>query len=202
MLIDVKNEINGRRTDQQPSTQQTNRDSSLQYYGTMEIEKIRMTNALEALGAANISSRGETTDVSGGVSEIQPQQSAEKNNNDDASSPKKEDSSSGSTTSDCPLFMDGLPSNFAQNSSLAAIASLLNDDDQKEGKECNKKTVSQSNSSVHLQSGGGKVKKTTGNKHNNHNPYSKDKNSTDNGGKDKKKASLGEAQLFMNMWKL
>ena len=109
----------------------------------MEIEKIRMTNAIEALGAANISSRGETTDVSGGVSEIQPQQSAEKNN-DDASSPKKEDSSSGSTTSDCPLFMDGLPSNFAQNSSLAAIASLLNDDEEEEGKECNKKTVSQS----------------------------------------------------------
>ena len=160
-----------------------------------------MTNALEALGAANISSRGETTDVSGGVCEIQPQQSAEKNNND-ASSPKKDDTSSGSTTSDCPLFMDGLPSNFAQNSSLAAIASLLNDDGEEEGKECNKKTVSQSNSSVHLQSGGGKVKKTTGNKRNNHNPYSKDKNSTDNGGKDKKKASLGEAQLFMNMWKL
>ena len=171
----------------------------------MEIEKIRMTNAIEALGAANISSRGETTDVSGGVSEIQPQQSAEKNNNDDASSPKKEDSSSGSTTSDCPLFMDGLPSNFAQNSSLAAIASLLNVDDEEEeeeeGKECNKKTVPQSNT-IQLQSGGRKVKKTTGNKRNNHNPYSKDKNSTDNGGKDKRKASLGEAQLFMNMWKL
>ena len=171
----------------------------------MEIEKIRMTNAIEALGAANISSRGETTDVSGGVSEIQPQQSAEKNNNDDASSPKKDDSSSGSTTSDCPLFMDGLPSNFAQNSSLAAIASLLNVDDEEEeeeeGKECNKKTVPQSNT-IQLQSGGGKVKKTTGNKRHNHNPYSKDKNSTDNGGKDKRKASLGEAQLFMNMWKL
>lgn len=171
----------------------------------MEIEKIRMTNAIEALGAANISSRGETTDVSGGVSEIQPQQSAEKNNNDDASSPKKDDSSSGSSTSDCPLFMDGLPSNFAQNSSLAAIASLLNVDDEEEeeeeGKECNKKTVPQSNT-IQLQSGGGKVKKTTGNKRHNHNPYSKDKNSTDNGGKDKRKASLGEAQLFMNMWKL
>ena len=42
----------------------------------------------------------------------------------------------------CPLFMDGLPSNFADNKSLAAIASLLNDDEdfsntntQKEDKE-------------------------------------------------------------------
>lgn len=34
-----------------------------------------------------------------------------------------------SSSSDCPLFMDGLPSDFAQNSALAAIASLINDDD-------------------------------------------------------------------------
>ena len=110
IVIDVKNEINGRRTDQQPSTQQ--RTETLhylvaRYFGTMGIEKIRMTNnAIEALGAANISSRGETTDVSGGVSEIQPQQSAEKNNNDDASSPKKDDSSSGSCPKSSCLLLE------------------------------------------------------------------------------------------------
>eukprot|EP00535_Pseudo-nitzschia_heimii_P003627 CAMPEP_0197193888 /NCGR_PEP_ID=MMETSP1423-20130617/28191_1 /TAXON_ID=476441 /ORGANISM="Pseudo-nitzschia heimii, Strain UNC1101" /LENGTH=131 /DNA_ID=CAMNT_0042647211 /DNA_START=26 /DNA_END=420 /DNA_ORIENTATION=+ len=43
-----------------------------------------------------------------------------------------EDSDSGSMT--LPLFMDGLPKNFATNPQLAAIASFLNDDeDVKEG---------------------------------------------------------------------
>jgi hypothetical protein len=36
------------------------------------------------------------------------------------------------TTTTCPLFMDGLPQNFQQNTQLAAIASLLEDHIQEE----------------------------------------------------------------------
>jgi hypothetical protein len=96
----------------------------------------------------------------------------------------------------CPLFMDGLPSHFAQNSALAAIASLIDDDSGEECKDARKKG-SQS-STVDYKSGGGKVKKTG--KRNNHSPYSKEEGTRNNGGK--KSTTLGEAQLFLNMWKI
>ena len=47
---------------------------------------------------------------------------------------KNDDNGESMTTSDdneaisCPLFMDGLPSDFSTNPALAAIASLMNDD--------------------------------------------------------------------------
>ena len=125
---------------------------------------------------------------------------------------------------DCPLFCDGLPSNFSENAGLAAIASLLNDEDcdyDKE-KECNteEKQQSQSQSSsattetsiqlLKSGGGGGKVKKKSREKSgsNKYSPYNKDNKNKANEGKknDKKKqktsTSLGEAQLFLNMWKL
>ncbi|KAL3788490.1 hypothetical protein ACHAW5_004065 [Stephanodiscus triporus] len=97
----------------------------------------------------------------------------------------------------CPLFMDGLPSHFAQNSALAAIASLIDDDAS--GEECKdaRKKGSQS-STFDYKSGGGKVKKTG--KRSNHSPYSKEKGTRNNGGKIS--TTLGEAQLFLNMWKI
>ena len=106
------------------------------------------------------------------------------------------------STNDCPLFLDGLGgTNFANNTGLAALASLLNDDvaEVVEGseKKSNNEKKSQSQTKVQLKSGGGKVK-TTG-KRNNHTPYSKEKNKDDD---KKKSASLGEAQLFLNMWKI
>ena len=116
--------------------------------------------------------------------------------------------SSSNTTSndhppDCPLFMNDLGgTNFANNTGLAALASLLNDNVEEEVVEGSEKSSSnnkkKSQSQPKLKSGGGKVKKPTG-KRNNHTPYSKEKTKDDD---KKKSASLGEAQLFMNMWKI
>ena len=51
----------------------------------------------------------------------------EKDNNDDDCGGDSDDNSESQTTTICPLFMDGLPKNFATNPQLAAIASLLDD---------------------------------------------------------------------------
>lgn len=103
-----------------------------------------------------------------------------------------------SFSSDCPLFMDGLPSDFAQNSALAAIASLINDDD--DFKDDIKKSSSHFHLSTgELKSGGGKIKMTGNKRNNRHSPYSKDTGATIKG---EKKATLGEAQLFLGLWKI
>mmetsp|Transcript_30667 Transcript_30667/g.61599 ORF Transcript_30667/g.61599 Transcript_30667/m.61599 type:complete len:188 (+) Transcript_30667:524-1087(+) len=99
----------------------------------------------------------------------------------------------------CPLFMDGLPSNFADNKSLAAIASLLNDDDDEDFSNTNKQKEDKEDSimsKVELKSGGGKVQRKTRRKGSS--PYNKDKKKK----QDKKAASVGEAQLFLNLWKI
>ncbi len=101
------------------------------------------------------------------------------------------------SSSDCPLFMDGLPSNFAANAGLAAIASLLDDGDDEGEKECKKKEAQLTTTSC--QAGGGKARKASS-KRNKHSPYSKNKDKDDREGK--KRASMGEAQLFLNMWKI
>jgi len=99
----------------------------------------------------------------------------------------------------CPLFMDGLPSNFADNKSLAAIASLLNDDDDEDFSNTNKQKEDKEDSimsKVELKSGGGKVQRK--NRRKGSSPYNKDKKKK----QDKKAASVGEAQLFLNLWKI
>lgn len=101
-------------------------------------------------------------------------------------------------TTTCPLFMDGLPSNFAENKSLAAIASLLNEeDDEDDAKQKNADKEDGLMSKVELKSGGGKVQRKIRRKGSS--PYNKDKKKGQNG---KKAASVGEAQLFLNMWKI
>lgn len=119
--------------------------------------------------------------------------------------------------SNCPLFMDGLQSNFAQNTALAALASLLDDDEidndeHDDADRCketeNKKSFDQSALSspaaTHSnKSGGGKAAKIV-TKRINYSPYSKGKQggTKESEEKQKKGATLGEAQLFLNMWKL
>jgi hypothetical protein len=101
----------------------------------------------------------------------------------------------------CPLFMDGLPSNFANNKSLAAIASLLNDeeDDYDSKKQNFDKEDSTKLSKVELKSGGGKVQRKSRRKGSS-SPYNKDKKKVN---QDKKAGtSVGEAQLFLNLWKI
>jgi len=115
----------------------------------------------------------------------------------------------------CPLFMDKLPRDFATNPHLAAIASLLDEEDDEEESENN----TNSNEGGHLLSssiqcstpipGGGKVGVSSAKrgKHSGPNssrtsrsyqPYPAQKDAK----KKPKKASVGEAQLFLNMWKL
>jgi hypothetical protein len=106
-------------------------------------------------------------------------------------------SSDTSSSSDCPLFMVGLPSDFKHNSALAAIASLIGDNFTDEDVDHKKK--SSQLITVDLKSGGGKAKRTT-RKRNNHCPYSKEKGTMDNGRE--QSTTLGEAQLFLNMWKI
>ena len=102
-----------------------------------------------------------------------------------------------SSSSDCPLFMEGLPSDFQHNPALAAIASLIGDDASDEDVEDKKK--SSQLTTVDLKPGGGKAKKTK-RKLNNRSPYSKEKGMINTGGK--KSTTLGEAQLFLYMWKI
>lgn len=110
---------------------------------------------------------------------------------------KEEEEEEDTTT--CPLFMDGLPSNFAENKSLAAIASLLNEeDDDNATKQSADNKEDGLMSKVELKSGGGKVQRKSRRKGSS--PYNKDKKKGIQ--KDKKAASVGEAQLFLNMWKI
>ena len=91
----------------------------------------------------------------------------------------------------CPLFMDGLPHDFASNPALAAIANLLEDDEDEEIKKSSQ--MEGKSKETFLPGGGGKI--TTKKKHSRRSkPYICNQK--------KKKASIGEAQLFMKMWKL
>jgi len=98
----------------------------------------------------------------------------------------------------CPLFMDGLPSNFAQNPQLAAIASLLEDDVET---ACQEDESRIRLSTITPCAGGGKVSRRRQSKICNsrtHKPYDLKKKKASQ----QPKASLGEAQLFLSMWKL
>ena len=90
----------------------------------------------------------------------------------------------------CPLFMDGLPNDFSSNPQLAALASLINDDD--EGSDISNRAVAVTNQ----QGGGGKVaRKSQRRAQRQDAPYLKPT-------KKVPAASLGEAQLFLKMWSL
>ncbi|CAB9514416.1 expressed unknown protein [Seminavis robusta] len=103
----------------------------------------------------------------------------------------------------CPLFMEGLPRDFASNPQLAAIASLLEsdgDDDTDVDSESNNLPIIQRTETKSCK-GGGKAKRQA---HSNrssrsHKPYSVAKKDSS---KKKNAATVGEAQLFLNMWKL
>jgi hypothetical protein len=127
-----------------------------------------------------------------------PENAEDSEKNDSVNDDYSKGASSSTTTpsGDCPLFMDGLPSDFAQNSALAAIASLIDDDVSVEDFKDTKKGLQSSR--VDFKSGGGKVNKTG--KRNNHSPYSKGKGKSKNG--EKKSTTPGEVQLFLNMWKI
>jgi hypothetical protein len=90
----------------------------------------------------------------------------------------------------CPLFMDGLPSDFATNPSLAALASLLDDNADE---SCPKTKESQTPTP---RAGGGKVQRKPNRSKCNDGPYKRDND------RQKGDANIGEANLFLKMWKL
>ena len=145
------------------------------------------------------------------------------------------DADEASSSSTCPLFMSGLPSDFASNPSLAAIASLLGDEEYDSDVDIRKvrkrglraedgesKTVSGGGAAAagkataaataNLRVGGGKIGGAGAARRNNnksgsrkksgahHRPYPTTEGKKE--GEGKQKASVGEAQLFLNMWKL
>jgi hypothetical protein len=98
---------------------------------------------------------------------------------------------------ECPLFMDGLPSDFATNPQLAAIASLLeSDDDDPEKRQ--KPPVNLGYSARQPQAGGGKARSIKCRVRRqalmSHYPLP-DKPKP-------MKPTLGEAHLFLKMWKI
>ena len=122
--------------------------------------------------------------------------SSPKKTHPDKTAPSAENASLDGSVSNhvLPLFMDGLPDDFASNSGLAAIASLLDDEGHKEERVDFSKDDGSCRSLTHFSSGGGKLKKKLS-KQKKHSPYNKRKKGTE-------KISLGEAQLFLNMWKI
>ena len=111
-------------------------------------------------------------------------------------SPSKKDDAGKSQENEqlCPLFMEGLPSDFSSNHSLAAIASLLEEEDDDEDATPKKKEYEAPSTRV----GGGKVRRTPARaRRKEGRPYSEKKRKDDN-----KAVSVGEANLFLKMWKL
>lgn len=101
----------------------------------------------------------------------------------------------------CPLFMDGLPSDFSTNPALAALASLLEEtDDDTSSAESSRKVEARRKevNSVESNFGGGKAKrvKSRESRRSSAAPYRKrhDRKTTEN------KASVAEASLFLKMW--
>jgi len=142
------------------------------------------------------------------------------NKQDNHNSDKDEDdgdSDSGSMT--CPLFMEGLPRNFATNPQLAAIASLLDDevreennadvendskDDQKNddknkilGHPSRAPSSQTTTISKHTKTSG---KARTRRHRKKSSPYPRPQDRTKER-QQAKKTSVGEITLFMNMWK-
>jgi hypothetical protein len=105
----------------------------------------------------------------------------------------------------CPLFMEGLPKNFDKNPHLAALASLLEDADEEthrgvdsETKTAAKAGISKAGGCAWLESRGGRVRVSKSRDSRKGEPYRRRSKQR----KEKEETSLGEAQLFLKMWKL
>jgi hypothetical protein len=128
--------------------------------------------------------------VAASESEVNCEEEEEKKTASSVTCSSRIETESDASNSACPLFMDGLPTDFKSNPALAALASLLEDSDSDEVKD---KTKVEEDKTTTM-SGGGKVvrKKKTSNRSK---PYN-------NNHKKKPQASVGEAQLFLKMWKM
>uniref|UniRef100_A0A7S4ALU3 Uncharacterized protein n=1 Tax=Pseudo-nitzschia australis TaxID=44445 RepID=A0A7S4ALU3_9STRA len=122
---------------------------------------------------------------------------------------KNDNNSDSDDSTTCPLFMDGLPKKFATNPQLAAIASLLNDEDDyvvndnanvDATKSCEKRPDHQHGITARARDGISHCRSTriqNRRRQQRATPYPRQKNQTNK----EKNASVGEITLFMNMWK-
>jgi hypothetical protein len=95
----------------------------------------------------------------------------------------------------CPLFMEGLPADFSKNPHLAALASLLEEDEKDDDEEA--RQVESKKEGAAPQAGGGKVRSVKTRQRRKAVPYPQNVKKPA-----KKEASVGEAHLFLKMWKL
>ena len=97
----------------------------------------------------------------------------------------------------CPLFMVGLPRNFKKNKQLAALASLMNDetDDLSEDTEATERI---DNTSVTKSS----TEKGVTSKIRRRQSRARRRQSAEPYPNKKASSSIGEANLFLKMWKL
>jgi hypothetical protein len=102
-----------------------------------------------------------------------------------------------SDTMTCPLFMEGLPSDFSTNPALAALASLVEEEDVK-GPQSSVSSLESSHTIC--TAGGGKVCRIKSLKASKSAPYPKQRPTVIN--QPKKKATVAEASLFLKMWKI
>ena len=110
----------------------------------------------------------------------------------------------------CPLFIDGLPKNFSKHSGLAAIASLLQDEEALDGDSKDDKRYSsiakKTNTYCDHAKGGGKIdsirrqSRTRRMKNHNNSPYNLASRTTTQ--KKVLKRSIAETQVFFKTWKL
>jgi len=109
---------------------------------------------------------------------------------------------------DHPIFMDGLPSDFSENPALAALASLLEKDDDEEPDHGRGKKQELAQDVCSTATGGGKTRrvKSRNAARQAAAPYPSRGPPRGGGraGKDggKKAATVAEASLFLKMWKL
>jgi hypothetical protein len=138
-------------------------------------------------------------------------------NNNDIKNPKtnagdypsdEDDNDNDETTEEPlhPLFMDSLPKDYLSNPQLAAIASFLEDDDETEKEDAKNRRIAKPDKHGHPiiapQAGGGKIGRSSTRRNYRgatlSGPYPKqDKTKIE-----QRKTSLGEMQLFLNMWKI
>jgi len=117
---------------------------------------------------------------------------------DDVETLQEGESSDATESTTCPLFMNGLPSDFSSNPQLAALASLLEENEKDEEKEKLNDLVCSRVKLPTGKPGGGKVR-ANGRKQRQTavaSPYRLPEKSP------KTKPTLGEAQLFLKMWKI
>lgn len=101
----------------------------------------------------------------------------------------------------CPLFMTGLPKDFTANPALAALASLQDEEyDQEDKRQISTSGNATDLPSTTLVAGGGKAMPLKSRELRRTSPYGprlkgQSRSST-------KTTTIGEAQLFLNMWNL